>query len=60
MKKILIVLGLAMMVGAANAACPSGWEEVPMENTTIITSGSCPSGTESYYQMDSMCNANVL
>ncbi len=57
-KKILIVMSI-LIAGAANAACPSGWTEIPMETATI-ESGSCPVGTEAYYTIGSQCNANIL
>ncbi len=61
MRKVLFVLIGLLLPVVAGAACPSGWEEIPMENITITTSsGACPAGTESYYHVDTMCNANVL
>ncbi len=59
MKKILLVFAILTACGAAHAACPSGWEEVTLENFSMSNT-TCPAGTESYYHVDSLCNANVL
>lgn len=61
MKKMMIMFVFILCCGGAYASCPTGWEEIPMENFTITSStGSCPAGTESYYHIDTQCNANVL
>ncbi len=61
MKKIIFVFILVVMaVPTSYAACPSGWEEVPMENIEFTSANSCPANTESYLSIDNECDANVL
>ncbi len=61
MKKVLLIFAIITFWGSAHAECPSGWEDIPMENFTITESGgSCAAGTTAYYHIDTQCNANVL
>ncbi len=60
MRRLLFVL-LALPMGVvAHAACPSGFEEIQMENAILTdTGGVCPSGQASYYHIDEMCTGNL-
>lgn len=59
-KLILLFIFVCGYSCAAHAACPDGFEEIPMENMTLTESGgSCSGDNMSYYQIDDLCNANI-
>ncbi len=61
MKTLMFIFGLCLVSHGAMAiqgSCPERFEEVPMENM-LLQSGSCPANMESYYEINSYCNAHV-
>ncbi len=58
MKRILIAIFACAICTSAHAACPDGFEEIQMENTTLSNT-SCAAGQASYYHIDEMCTGNL-
>ncbi len=60
MKKIYLCLFITVFAASANAACPTGYTEVHMENMVYVDSGaSCPANTVVYYEIPDICNAHI-
>ncbi len=62
MKKIISVFIIAIACASvAHADCPTGYEEIQMENITLTESGGqCSGDAMAYYQIDELCNANII
>ncbi len=62
MKHILILMIGIVFCGAAHAAgCPTGFEEIPLENIQVTTGDeTCAANFEKYYEIDKQCTAHIL
>ncbi len=58
MIKTILTIFTIFLPHAVYAACPSGWEEVPLENIELHNN-SCPSSTQTYYNMTQECNVGI-